>query len=235
MDNLLFAHDIRINEKITLHIPTVSEIYDNEETYYAAVSILVATPYDMMVQLEDANIDFMKINDFQLFLMLFGQLREMDTSLLLGKLDLRGFEVVVNEVNGEYMLRDPKTDICIDRAVHALICKHLRKILNIPRNDKRPGNEEARKYLLERARQKLRRQSRKQRESQLEKYIVALVNTAEFPYDFTSVRDMTIYQFYASLMQISHKIQFDNLMAGYYAGTIKGDSLHAKDKTWIKL
>lgn len=235
MANLLFATEIPINEKISIHIPTLGEVYDNEENYFAVVSTIIATPYDMMVQLDDAHIDFTKITDFQLFLMLIGHLRELDTSLVFGSLDFSKFNVVINEVNNEYMLEDPETGIRIDRAIHGLICKHLREILNIPKNNKRPGNEEARRYLLERERQKLRRKPRKPPESQLEKYIVALVNTEQFPYDYTSVRGVTIYQFYASLAQIAHKIQFDHLMAGYYAGTIKGDSLHAKDKTWIKL
>lgn len=235
MPGLLFAQDIRINDKIILHIPTVGEVYDNEEEYYAAVSVIVATPYDMMVQLDDAHIDFTQINDFQLFLMLFEQLKQMDTSLLFGDLDLRGFEIVQNRDSGEFLLYDTQTGAQIDRAIHGLICKHLRKLLNITRNDKRPGNDEARRYMLERARLKLRRQSKKKPESQLEKYIVALVNTEQFPYNYVSVRDLTIYQFYASLNQIAHKIQFDNLMIGYYAGTVKGDSLGANEKSWIKL
>lgn len=223
-----------MNDAITIHIPSVGEIYDNEDQYYAAVFSLIATPYDMMVQLEDAGVDFTKINDFELFMMLFKQVQQMDTSMIFGDLDLSGFVVVQNEDNGEYLLRNLETGVQIDRAIHALICKHLRKFLNIPRNDKRPGNEEARKYMLERARLKQKRQARKKRESQLENYIIALVNTEQFPYNYMTVRDLTIFQFYASLLQISHKIKFDNMMIGYYAGTVKGDDLKQQDKSWIK-
>ena len=234
MENILFSSSIRVNDAISIHIPTVGEIYDNEDAYYTYALSWLATPYDMMVQLEDAHIDFTAINDFQLFLILFDQIKRMDSSLVFGDLDLSKFVVMQNEANGEYLVRDPETGVCIDRSLHALICKHLRRILNIPRNDKRPGNAEAKRYMLERARLKLKRQARKQRESQLETYIIALVNTEQFPYNYTTVRDMTIYQFYASMGQISHKIKFDNLMIGYYAGTIKEDSLKAKDKTWVK-
>lgn len=234
MDNILFAHSIRINDDIVLHIPTVGEIYENEESYYNAVFSIIATPYDMMVQLEDAGIDFAKINDFDLFLLLYKQLQNMDVSMIFGAFNLSGFYIVQNTENGEYMLHNPDTGVKIDRAIHALICKHLRKFLNLPRNDKRPGNEEARAYMLERARLKQKRQARKKRESQLESLIIALVNTEQFPYNYDTVRDLTIYQFYASLTQIAHKIKFDNVMIGYYAGTVKDDSLKAQDKTWIK-
>lgn len=234
MNNILFADTIKINDLITLRIPTVGDIYDHEDQYFAAVFSLVATPYDMMVQLDDIGIDFTKINDFELFMLMFKQLQQMDTSMIFGDLDLKEFAMVRNEQNGEYLLLNAQTGAKIDRAIHSMICKHLRKFLNIPRNDKRPGNEEARKYMLERARLKQKRHSHKKHDSQLENYIIALVNTEQFPYNYTTVRDITIYQFYASLTQISHKINFDNVMIGYYAGTIKEDSLKTRDKTWIK-
>lgn len=67
----------------------------------------------------------------------------------------------------------------------------------------------------------------------LEDYIVALVNTEQFPYNYKTVRDISIIQFYASLNQISHKIKFDNTMVGYYAGTVKLDDISESDRSWI--
>lgn len=234
MQNLLYLSSIPINDAISVNVPTVGYMYDHEDEYYTTVFSIIATPYEMMVQLDDAGIDFAAINEFDLFLYMFPNLKQMDTSAVFGDLDLSKFVTAVNEQNGEYVLVDPETGVKIDRVIHSEICRCLRKLLNMPRNDKRPGNDEARRYMLERARLKQKRMARKKRESQLEAYIVALVNTEQFPYNYTTVRDLTIYQFYASLMQISHKISFDNLMIGYYAGTIKADSLKSKDKTWIK-
>lgn len=107
-------------------------------------------------------------------------------------------------------------------------------MLHIEKNNKKPGNEVTRDYLIERERKRQARAKNKQKDSPLEKYIIALVNTEQFPYNYETVRDISIYQFYASLNQIAHKIKYDNTMAGYYAGTIKFEDLAPADRTWIQ-
>jgi hypothetical protein len=234
MPKLLYADRYNINDRIYVRIPTVGEVLENEDTYYEIVYSIIATPYDLMVQLDDNGIDFTKITAFELFCLLFGHLREMDTSLVFGDLDLSKFKTVINNQNGDLVLHDEENDITIDRAIHGQICACLRKILNIPKTEKTPGNEEARVYMLEKARKKLRRKKRqKQPDSQIEDLIVALVNTAEFPYNYMSVRDISIYQFYASLKQVTHKVKFDKTMIGVYAGTVQFDKLDMDERSWI--
>ena len=98
----------------------------------------------------------------------------------------------------------------------------------------KPGNESARKYLLEKERKKQKRNAGKKREPYLEKLVVALVNTNEFPYDYDSCMDLSIYRFHQSFKQIQHKIAFDNTMAGVYAGTVDTAKLSDKDiLSWV--
>ena len=88
--------------------------------------------------------------------------------------------------------------------------------------------------MLEKARKKLNRKKRKkQPDSQLEDLIISLVNTAEFPYDYMSVKGISIYQFYASLKQVTHKVKFDKTMIGVYAGTVAFDKLDMDERSWI--
>lgn len=233
MPKLLYADRYNINDKIYVRVPTVGEVLDNEDKYFEIVYTIIATPYDLMVQLEDNGIDFTKISSFELFCLLFGHLKELDTSLVFGDLDLSKFNVAMNTQNGNYVLRDEENDITIDRAIHGQICACLRKLLNIPKTEKLPGNEEGRIYMLEKARKKAKRKKKKQPDSQIEDLIVALVNTAEFPYDYMSVKDISIYQFYSSLKQITHKVKFDKTMIGVYAGTVSFDKLNMDERSWI--
>lgn len=233
MPKLLYADRYNINDKIYVMVPTVGEVLDNEDKYFEIVYTIIATPYDLMVQLDDNGIDFTKISSFELFCLLFGHLKELDTSLVFGDLDLSKFNVAINTQNGNYVLRDEENDITIDRAIHGQICACLRKLLNIPKTEKLPGNEEGRIYMLEKARKKAKRKKKKQAESQIEDLIVALVNTAEFPYDYMSVKDISIYQFYSSLKQITHKVKFDKTMIGVYAGTVSFDKLNMDERSWI--
>jgi len=235
MSSLLYADKIQINDHISIKIPTVGEIMDHEDDYFAAVYFVVATPYDMMVPLDNIGIDFSQVTPFDVFCLIFNELKKMDTSLLFGDLDLNGFKLAENTKTGEVILRCEETGAVIDRVLHDKIANTFRKILNIQKNDKHPGNEEAKKYMLTRAKEKAKRQRRRKRhqQSQIEGLIVSLVNTEQFPYNYETVRDLTIYQFYASLKQITHKISFDNTMIGVYAGTVKFDDLKKENRTWL--
>ena len=82
--NLLYKKEYAVNDHIKIMIPTVEKVLDNEDAYYSMVSMITATPYDMMVQLDDIGIDFMTLNDYQLFLLVFNSLKGQDTSLLFG-------------------------------------------------------------------------------------------------------------------------------------------------------
>lgn len=234
MASKLYQTNIEVSDAISVMVPTVGQIIDNEDDYYQVACMIVATPYDMMVQLDDAHIDFTKIDDFELFILLFENLRAMNTSLIFGDLDLSGMKVAKFEGTGELVLTDSERDITIDRVVHAKLCDSIRDMLHMEKNNKKPGNEEARKYLIDRERKRQKRAKNKRRDSQLENYIIALVNTEQFPYNYETVRNISIYQFYASLNQIAHKIKYDNTMIGYYAGTIKFEDLAPADRTWIQ-
>lgn len=232
----LYARQIDVGGGVIVCVPTVGEIVDHEDTYYGCVQTIIATPYDLMVELDDAGINFAEISDYELFLTLFPSLTKHDTSLIFGDLDLSKFMITRSKENGDIVICNDETGVVIDKVVHHRICACLRKMLSIERVDKRPGNEEARKYMLERARQKRKRAARNRRQKNqtpLESQIIALVNTEQFPYNYETVRDVTIFQFYASLKQISHKIHYDNVMGGYYAGTVKLESLKQQDRTWM--
>ena len=59
----------------------------------------------------------------------------------------------------------------------------------------------------------------------LKKLIVALVNNEKFKYNYESIRNLSIYNFYQSFQQIQHEINFNNVMRGVYAGTIDTSKL----------
>lgn len=231
--NLLFKREFRINDYIGVTVPRVGEVLDDEDNYYSLVAMLTAMPIDMMVQLDDIGIDFTTINDYELFLILFDVLKEMDTSLVFGELDLQPFRKMVNTQNNQIVLVDNSTGAKIDRAIHGRIASALRKMHHLEKNNRKPGNGEAKEYMLHRAREKMRRNKNRMTESQLEKYIVALVNTAEFPYGYEGTRELSIYQFNLSLRQIIHKIDYDNRMHGIYSGTVDAKKLSQDELTWL--
>lgn len=231
--NLLYKQEYAINEHIKIQIPTVGEVLDNEDDYYTMVTMLTSMPIDMMVQLDDIGVDFTAINEYELFLILFNALKDKDTSLIFGELDLKPFKTAVNPQNNTVVLRNKETGVVIDRGIQGQIASVLRKIHNLKRNNRKPANKEAREYMLQRAREKMRRRSKRVNDSQLEELIVAMVNTEQFHYGFEGTRELSIYQFNESVRQVIKKIDYDNRMHGVYAGTVNAKELSQDDLNWL--
>lgn len=220
------------NTKLSIRIPTVGEILDDEFTYYSIISSLTATPYQYMVQLDDMGVDFTTITDYQLFVMLFSIYTRSDLSMVFGNLNTSNFEI---RQNGSLQyLYDPDNNLEINEKIYYDIVSTIRKINLLERVNYKPGNESARKYLLEKERKKQKRSAAKKQVPYLEKLVIALVNTIEFPYDYDSCMDLSIYKLHQSFKQIQHKIAFDNTMVGVYAGTVDTSRLSNKDiLSWI--
>lgn len=231
--NLLYKKQYEINDSIKIVIPTVGEIIDNEDNYYSIITVLTAMPIDLMVPLDDAGIDYTEINEYDLFLLMSAGLKAQDTHLVFGDLDLTKFEISVNQQNGKIVLYDAENDIVIDRATHARIAGVLRKIHHLEKNRRKPANQEAKEYMLKRAREKMRRNRNRKQESQLEPLIIAMVNAEQYKYDFEGTRELSIYQFNESVRQIIKKVDYDNRMYGIYAGTINAKELSQDDLNWL--
>lgn len=232
--SLLYQKQYDINDNIHVVIPTVKEILDDEDGYYNMVTMLTSMPIDLMCELDDAGIDYTEINEYELFLILFGSLRQMDTSTIFGDLDLTKFVLVESEQNGKPMLYDEENDIRIDRAIYGQIASTLRKIHHLEKNRRKPANDEAKEYLLKRAREKAKRRKNRKDFSQLESLIVAMVNTEQYKYDFESTLGLTIYQFNESVHQIIKKVDYEHKMSGIYAGTIDPKGMSQDELNWLK-
>lgn len=233
--NNLTAKEMPVTPLISIRLPTVGEIFDyGEHNYYQAVTRLCATPFDLMVQLDDAGINFNNVSEFDVFGMMFrGMTPEMTDMVFAQKIDPSTFVLARNEENNEPIIKDTKSDIVIDKFVQTQISDTLRKIHLFKKNDKKAANEATRQYLIERARKKLERERRKPPVDRLERQVIAMVNTPEFKYDFETVQNLNIFAFNASVKQVQKRIEYSQVMGGYYAGTIDINKLNTKELDWL--
>ena len=236
--SLLNLDQVNVTETISLRIPTVGEILEDEQTYYSIISSLTASPYQYMVQLDDMGVDYTQITDYELFMMLFPMFAKSDLSIIFGDLYTSDYNVYVDNSNSTNILYSPINglDYKIDEFVYNQLSDMLRKINNIEKVKSKPGNEEAKRYLLEKERKRQKRNARKPYEPYLEKLVIALVNRPEFKYNYEETMNLSIYKFNQSFKQIQTSITFDNTMIGVYAGTV--DTSKMKDKSclsWIPI
>ena len=232
--SLLNATSVDIVPNLSIRIPTVGEILEDEDKYYEIVSSLTATPFQYMVQLDDIGIDYTQITDYQLFMMLFPMYAKSDLSLLFSDLDTSDFGIYINQQDNSQVIYSPNNNIIIDELIYNDLADTIRKINLFEKVKSKPGNESARKYLLEKERKKQKRNAKKPKEPYLEKLVIALVNTSEFPYNYETCMDLSIYKFNQSFKQIQQKITFDNTMIGVYAGTVDTSKMTNKDAlSWV--
>lgn len=220
------------DSKLFIRIPTVREILEDEFTYYSILSSLTASPFQYMVQLDDLGIDFTTMTDYDLFKMLFPIYAKSDLSILFGDINISDFKVYNR--NNLSSLYSAHNGIEINEKVYNDLVNVIRRINLLNKVNFKPGNKSAQKYLLEKERKKQKRNAKKKEVPYLGNLVIALVNTSEFPYDYDSCMDLSIYKFNQSFKQIQHKITFDNTMTGVYSGTIDTSKLSDKNVlSWI--
>ena len=235
--SLLNKHSFIVNDKITVHIPTLREIRGNtaqivtadsdEAKYFSLVNMFSATPCDIMLELDRQGIDFTKWTDYKTFLMMFQGISQETLKeksfLLFDNINLADFQVSINMENRLPILYDQQHDIIIDEMLYMQISAIICGINFIEKNHRKMGNETMKKYALEReeAHRKNRQAKRRPYSSRYDKQIIALVNNANFKYDFETVNDLTVYDFAVSVRQIAKKDQADHLYTGMYMGTVK--------------
>lgn len=235
-NSLLRTNEIKISDRISIYVPTVGEIYDmGEEEYYNIAQLLTCVPYDLMAQLDDMGIDYEQLTEYELFVMLLKSfiVGEKDISSVIRCDELNDLRIVENVDSKEMLLVNSNDDVVINVMIQRQIAAAIRRIHFWHKTEYKAGNAEAKKYILERTKLKLKRAAKKPHVSFLDENIIALVNTEEFKYDYESVMDLNIYKLNASIHQIPHKKNWDELMMGVYFGTIDANTLDIQKLHWM--
>lgn len=231
--SLLFTKEIEITPQLSIRIPTVQEVLENESAYFGLVSILTSTPFQYMVQLDDLGIDYTKITDFETFQLFFPIYANQDISIIFGDLNLKDITRGYDYSTELPVLYSPSTHVKIDEFVYVQMAQLMRKINLLKYDRRKPKGEKTKQYLLEKERRHLKNleimnKNKAPKQSIFERLIIALVNNEKFKYNFETVRNLSIYNFYRSFQHIQHEINFNNIMRGVYAGTIDINKIQDK-------
>ena len=139
---LYFGDDYVINEYITITQPTIDQIVRyGEASYFSMVHTLTAIPSDMKSIIWDQmQLDWTKIEDFELFMILSQTLTPDKTGILFGDLDFSKLRPFNNNQNDEVVLANKETGLIIDKLIYTRIANYLRKLHGItPKPEKAKG------------------------------------------------------------------------------------------------
>ena len=230
---LYFGDDYVINDSIKIAQPTIGQVVNyGEGQYFSMVHTLSAIPSDLKSQLWDMGLDWCKMEDFELFIMLSQTMTPDRTGILFGDLDFSKMKPFRSNQNDEIVLADKETGIIIDKLIYMRIVGYLRKLHNItPKVEKAKGK---------RAKQAMIDEDRRNREFNKDKpfksYLLPLISAVKVKQGYTKeyVRNMGLYEFFDDLARLQVINSADHLLSGMYCGMADLSKVDKKELNWLR-
>lgn len=235
---LYLGSEVKIANGITLYQPTIGEIANyNESEYFNMAQILCATPSSMKVTLDDMKMNYMEIDDFQLFIMLCKTMAPEKTKPLLGDLDLTKFKVRHKNDTGEIMLvyegtENDENPIVISSIVYEILVAYIRKMHNFKKQVDKAGNEITRKILIDDERKTAQRNKDKPYKSFLVPLISSLQGRQGYTKDY--ICKMGLYEFMNQIARTQIIVQADAALGGMYSGFVDTKKMDKTVLDWTR-
>lgn len=235
---LYLGSNIKIANGITLYQPTIGEIANyNEAEYFSVAQTLCSTPSSMKVQLDDMGLDYMKIEDFQLFMMLCNSLTIDKTKPLLGDLDLTRFKPYSVGETEEVILANGDVDedgnpIIINPIIYEILVTYIRKMHGFKKQVDKAGNAITRKVLIDDERKSAERNKNKPYKS----FLVPLVSSLQGRQGYTKeyICSMGLYEFMNQINRVQIIVQADAALGGMYSGFVDTKKLDKTVLDWMR-
>lgn len=227
--SLIGRRILKINDKITIRIPTLNQLRDNaihEETidnnlFWQEINLFIQTPSDNISELDSIGIDFEQISEYLFFLLMFQTMRETrkgKESVLFIGLDFWNLEVSGTDV----LTLNDKDGVVIDEnmfnklssIIAYMTCREKTK-------PKKFGNTYAKKKRIEQDYKKKAKHSNNEDDNKSDPFdgmILRLVCNANFPYDFQTIGNVSLFEFIYSIKQIDKDMAINDLMTSRFYG-----------------
>ena len=231
---LYLGSDYKINDNIIIKQPTIKQVAEfGEKEFFSVVHTITAIPSDMKSQLWDMGLDWMEVDDFELFVMLVQTLTPERTSILFGDLDLSKLRPYNHPfAEGEIALVDRETGILIDKMIYLRIVNYLRKAFNITSKVEKAANKMTKKILIEEDRRKIQLNKDKPFKS----FLLPLISSIKVKQGYTKdyVLNMGYVEFFDDVARCQVIHNADHLLSGIYAGTIDMKKINKAELNWMK-
>lgn len=231
--SLMRGRDFKINDKITIHMPSVGDIIDyGEQKFFQLVYLFCSTSSDYKAQLDSVGVDWQKISDFEMFRQLFIGNKDQDMSILLGDMDTSGFMMAKDNISGEIVLHNRFTDTRIDHVVYETISQYLCAANGIEKHSEFAADEPTRIAMIEEAKDNLEYQKTKHYEPHLAELVLSMACSSGFKADYFKAMDYPISVFMNHVRKIQQIKSYDNTMHGVYAGTVEFGKIPKAQLDW---
>ena len=229
---LYFGDPYVINERLIVKQPTIGEIVEyGEKKYYSVVHTLCCIPSDMKSQLDDMGLDYEKVEDFQLFMMLAPTLPPESTSILFGDIDFTRLKIYQNPQNDQIVLADREIGLVIDMLIYERIVNYLRSVHGLKKKVEKAANKRTKRFLIEEDRRNIQMNKNKPYKS----FLTPLISSVKVRMGYTKeyVRNMGIYELTDDLARLQIINNADALLRGMYSGMIDVKKVDKGALNWM--
>lgn len=231
---MYFGEPFFVSDKISILCPTIRQIMEfGEQEYYNSVYNLVAIPSDLKSKLWDMKLDWEKITDFQLFVMLSQSLHQDKTKLLLGDVDLSKMKLYPHPENeDEVVLADKENGFIIDEYIYMKMAEYIRQMHGLKKNVEHAANKRTKRALLEYDRQIRESKS----ESEYKSFLFPLVTSlkAKMGYTLDYIGQMHIVEFMYDINRLNVIRNADALLGATYSGFCDTSKIDKKQMDWTR-
>ena len=231
---LYFGDDYVINEYITITQPTIGQIVRyGEAPYFSMVHTLTAIPSDMKSILWDQmQLDWTKIEDFELFMVLSQTLTPDKTGILFGDLDFSKLRPFNNNQNDEVVLANKETGLIIDKLIYTRIANYLRKLHGITPKPEKAKGKRAKQAMIDED----RRIHEFNKDKPFKSFLMPLISSLKVKQGYTKdyVRNMGLFEFFSDISRIQAIDSADHLLNGMYCGMADLSKIDKKNFNWMR-
>lgn len=238
---MYFGEDYYVTDKIRIIQPTIGDILEfGESRFWGVVSKLCANPTSLRLMLWDNGIDWNKIEDFELFIMLVQDLEKKDTEILFGDIDFTKFKLIKNSNEKLVLVYMPDPTIQIDEEVYTRMVGYLRVMFNIhPKVEKAKGKA-TKEAIIDEERINLRNELNKidketWERSTLFPLISAALNHPGFKYKKSELKEIGIVEFMDSVKRLQVYESVTSFMTGIYMGMVDTKKINLQEElNWMR-
>ena len=245
---MYFGEPFEVGNGITILQPTVGQILEvGESDFYGTLYVFIANPTTYRVQLWDMGVDWNKIKDYELFMMLVKNVKPEISHIMFGDIDFTGFQpygktvVKTNDDGEEEQVQVPtlynkELDIELSEDDYILIAEYLSVMFNIHPKIERAKGKLTKQSIIEEEKMNLEARAKKgeTEESGLLSLVSACVNHPGFKYKLQELREVGICQFMDSVQRLQVYESSTALLKGMYSGFVDGKKISNDSYNWMR-
>lgn len=248
---MLFGEPFDVGNGMKVLIPTVGDILglpNSDIDFYQTLYVWIANPTTYRLMLWDNNIDWNKISNYDLFLLLIGSENPIVSKLIFGDVDFKGFQRYIKthvekDENGEdkevqeVTLYNPTTETEISEKDYTLISDYLKAAFNIyPKVEKAKGRI-TKESIIEEERMNLAIRAKKGEDeptSSLLPLVSSCINHPGFKYNLQELRNVNFVQFMDSVQRLQIMENSLALLRGSMSGFVDTSKINKDEFNFMR-